>query len=77
MGKPAKQATSCCAAGPLTLRRALSQHSDLLGPITKQALQAFAAHAQVPRPQHYLLGSTQCLQHSRAAAADWTDGVCV
>ena len=48
---------STCAAGPITLRAALARYGDLLAPVGKPALQAFAAFAQgeeQQRLQHML-----------------------
>ena len=39
--------TECSAVGPISLRRALSYHVDLLSPLTRTGLQAFAAYCQV------------------------------
>jgi sulfite reductase alpha subunit-like flavoprotein len=46
-----KAASSClsekgCVAGPITLQTALARHADLLSPLSKQSVAAFAAFAE-------------------------------
>ena len=45
-----KLQTECSAVGPISLRRALGYHVDLLSPLTRTGLQAFAAYTQASRP---------------------------